>query len=211
MFKLPEVKILLIGLLIAGAVFGWMRFGDEIAARLGGGGSDFLQGVSFGLEEEDGEPAGAGAPDGTDATSPGAPADRQYASAEYNFSFLYPEGFKLTEFSERGGYMVLVRSAEGEAAFQVFITPYDEPAESLTAERIHRDLPDLVMRDVGAFSFGETTAGRQVAGLTFISEGPPFDVSREVWFVRGGHLYQVSAYLADQDALQAVLRTWRFE
>jgi len=128
-----------------------------------------------------------------------------YVSSRYGFRFRLPEGWRVTELEDRGGEMILARQAEGGGAFQIFITPYDEPVESFSVARVQRDLPDLVMTAPTTFALSDG------AGLTFVSEGPPFGESREIWFVRAGRLYQMSAYLSDEELLREVLQTWRFE
>ena len=134
------------------------------------------------------------------------PSWRSYVSEVYNFSFRHPANFYISQFPENKGEIILVRDRIGENSFQIYITPYDEPANSLTAQRVRRDLPSLIMENIQEFLIGN-----EASGLAFISKSEAFNISREVWFVRGEHLYQISAYLESQDSLQEILRTWKFD
>lgn len=129
----------------------------------------------------------------------------QFASKEYNFTFQYPENFSVSAFDDRGGHVVLVQQAEGETAVEIFITDWDEPASAVTPDRIKQDLPDLTIRNPKKMRMaGEGSA------LTFVGKSKKFGTTREVWFARRGHLYQIITPAGGQDFLASLLETWNF-
>ncbi|MEX0919022.1 MAG: hypothetical protein WDZ85_03640 [Candidatus Paceibacterota bacterium] len=163
---------------------------------------DYLDQSLFGLAETVSEPTG---PTNQPAVLPDY--NQTYVSTDFGFRFRFPENLRFSTFAERNGQMILANSATGAGnAFQIFISPFDEPADSLTPDRLRQDLPDLVVKKPEVFKLAD-----RASGLAFVSDGPPFGESREVWFVYQNHLYQISAYLDNDALLQNILRTWRFE
>lgn len=129
--------------------------------------------------------------------------EKNYRSTSFGFSFRVPENFTIGEFDEGGGRVVLINTGEGQSAFQIFISPYDEEASSLTVERIQEDVPDLAIREPETMRM---TGGQSV--LTFVGEDSIFGVTREVWIVHSGNLFQIMAPVETQDELAKTLETW---
>lgn len=128
---------------------------------------------------------------------------QRYSSGQYGFTFLAPEGFSVGEFDEAGGRMILVNAENGETAFQIFITPFDDSAGTLTIERIQEDVPGLSIREPENMSM---TGGQSV--LTFIGDDSAFGTTREVWIVHKNNLFQVVTMIERQDDLARILETW---
>ena len=133
---------------------------------------------------------------------------KEFRDAGRGFSFRYPNHLSVSNFADAsGGEIILVQSPEQAEGFQIAISPFDEPGTTLTADMIERDIPDLAIRDSQDLLLGETGKG-----VAFISDNPSFGGnSREVWFVYGGDLYQISTYARLDPLLQSVLGTWKFE
>jgi hypothetical protein len=129
----------------------------------------------------------------------------QFVSKPYNFTFQYPQRFSVSAFDDRGGHVVLVQQEGGQTAVQIFITDWDEPTNAVTPERIKQDLPDLQIRNRGKMQM----AGKGDA-LTFVGESEQFGTTREVWFARRGHLYQIITPVGGQEFLANLLETWQF-
>jgi hypothetical protein len=129
--------------------------------------------------------------------------EKGYRSTHFGFTFRVPEGFTIGEFDEGGGRVVLVNTGDGESAFQIFISPYDEGAQSLTVERIQEDVPNLTIREPETL---QMTGGQSV--LTFVGEDDVFGVKREVWMVHKGNLFQIMATVEKQEELARILETW---
>ena len=126
-----------------------------------------------------------------------------YENEKYRFSFKYPEGFTPREFSDELGDVVVVEKS-GEEGFQVFVTPFDEPGP-VTPERILLDVPEMII---------ESPQSVNIAGvetLVFFTPEEGLGKTREVWFVREGHLYQVSARSEFDAELSKIMATWKFQ
>jgi len=131
----------------------------------------------------------------------------EYTSPDYGFSFKYPKGFNATELSDDNGDTVLVQKPEEKSGFQVYITPFDEE-EPLTGARILQDLPASEVIDPKDVLIGE---GKAINAVIFLSTSPSFGKTREIWFVYGGFLYQVTTYEGQDDFIGPILETLRFE
>lgn len=135
---------------------------------------------------------------------------RAYVNDVYGFSFRYPEGLSVSDMPEETGDLVLVQGLD-QNSFQIFITPFDEPAAELTHVRIQADLPGIKIDNAQNIVFG----GGNIPALIFESENQSIGKTREIWFVwppeplpHGNYLYQVTAY-SDTDAfLGPILETW---
>ncbi len=187
--------------------------------RQGGGGES-----DNGAGETVGEPAArqADTPERGEVKEVQGGQAKRYVSEPYGFSFQVPSDFSLGEFDEAGGRLVLVQapsagsgqgtggqddpSSTSGPTFQVFITAWDEPEQSLTPERIREDVPDLVIRRPEALSM----EGGSRQALTFVGESERFGTTREVWMVNDGWLFQVITSAENQKALSKILNTWQF-
>lgn len=129
-----------------------------------------------------------------------------YESEKYSFSFKYPSNFSVDELSVKDGSgdIILVQEKSGEIGFQVFISQFDETG-SLTPERIKRDLPNITIENPQNVILSDG-----IVALIFISSDPTIGETREVWFVKGGYLYQVSTFAYLDSWLAGVMSTWRF-
>lgn len=148
-------------------------------------------------------------PQGQLAVSPSSET-KKYTHPSLGFSFAYPASFSISAFGspyDGEGDTILLQSGEEEKGLQVLITSFDEDIP-LTEERIHHDIPDLVMSDVGPRILGR--GEKTVQAIVFMSTNSFMGKSREAWFVRGGLLYQISVPESTQDVLITVLDSWEF-
>lgn len=132
-----------------------------------------------------------------------ASAVARYVHPDSSFSFSYPEGFtpKLQSDGEDGEVVVL---ENGEIGVQIAIVPFDEDI-ILTIERIKTDIPDLVM---------ERAEGVRVAGaeaVAFQSTNASTAASNEVWFIRGGKVYMISAPQGGEALVSGIITTWKWD
>lgn len=143
----------------------------------------------------------------------GGELPQTYADDVYDFSFKHPDGFSALKMPDAGGDLILVQGP-ADKTFQVFVSPFDEPASELTSDRIKFDLPDMEVINPEQIAIG----GEGIPALMFNSKHESLGDTREVWFVwppdplpHGNYLYQISAY-ANLDAfLGPILETWRFQ
>jgi hypothetical protein len=120
----------------------------------------------------------------------------------YKFSFLYPQDYKAGAFSQEDGEYILVQK-EGERGVQIFVMPFDEPAENLTAERLKQDIPDIVISNSQIIDLVKTK------GLYFQGEAG-FGKTHEFWFVYQGKVFQLSAPLESGDLVETIISTLKF-
>lgn len=127
-----------------------------------------------------------------------------HTSSNKFFSFDYPSDFSAAEFLEGDEAVVLLRTRTGRTFFQMRVAEFDEPGP-ITAERIREDIPDLVIENAQSVFIG----GGQIMALLFNSEGEG-QKTREVWFVGGGLLFQVSAQPNGDAVLGPILESLTF-
>ncbi|MDO8594907.1 MAG: hypothetical protein Q7R93_05380 [bacterium] len=129
-----------------------------------------------------------------------------YKNAKYRFSFKYPEGYTVRSIPDEatGGDIVLVQDLAGKAGVQIALSPFDEPNAVLTPNRVEQEAGITVE------SPQDVLIGKSGKGLAFIGHGTDFGTSREVWFVFGTTLYQMSTYIEWDELLKNVLSTWQF-
>lgn len=119
-----------------------------------------------------------------------------YQNDTYGFSFALSEGATTTSVPDESGETILI-----QGKVQIYIMPFDEDIV-LTAERIKKDIPDLKMGDEKSAKVGETSA----VSFTDLDQN-----TREIWFVRGGYLYQVSSVSADEKVTEEIMESWRWK
>lgn len=135
-----------------------------------------------------------------------------YTNPNFAFSFVPPTGFVATafeDFDQAGTPVttVVVEDQTKKSGAQIVISPWDESPETLTPERIMRDIPNMRVSGVTV---------RDVANIgtviEFESDNADFGgSSREVWFVAHGDLYQMSTNREDRAVLDPILATWKFQ
>lgn len=139
-----------------------------------------------------------------------SPVTKKYTHALIGFSFTYPSVFTVSSFGsvyDSSGETILLQNDGGKKGLQVLITPFDEDTV-LTAVRIHRDIPGMVMSNVSPRTLG--APGRSAQAIVFTSNNSLMGESREAWFVREKRLYQVSAAVDIGDTFMSVLDSWQF-
>lgn len=131
-----------------------------------------------------------------------------FRHSAYRFSFKYPEGFRanILPDAESGGETILVQDVSKNAGFQIHLEPYDDPDTDITAERLARDIPEMIVKEPQEVQIG--ASGQAGKGLAFIATDTG---TREVWFIFGGTLFQLTAPIENDALLQRVLGTWTFK
>lgn len=138
------------------------------------------------------------------------PLTKGYENEAYEFSLNMPENFEASEIDNgEEGRTILLQDAGGNG-IQIAVSPFDEDTGAgytLTQERIEHDVPDLKIVDAQPVEVGSN-----YRGLAFKSDNGAFGgASREVWFVFGGNLYQISTYDRLDDLLKQIFATWQFK
>ena len=129
-----------------------------------------------------------------------------FTSGTYGFSFQYPPDFNITEVDENNGGNTILAEGTNKKSFQIFIAPFDEQG-SITPERIKKDLPGVAIENPQ----NVLIAGKTITALLFFGKGENLTRTREIWFVKNGNLYQVTAYDNMDSVVGPLLESLRFE
>jgi hypothetical protein len=122
-----------------------------------------------------------------------------YSNPQFHFALSYPANLQLQEYKEAGGaFTVTFQDIVADEEFQVYVTPYS--GTEITDAQFKLDEPSGVKID----PTDVTVAG--ASGIEFFSYAPRLDDTREVWFIHGGFLYEVTTY----KNFDAWLQSWRF-
>ena len=142
------------------------------------------------------------------ATSSFASAQtKKYENTLYGFSFNYPAGFTIREFSEEGRISLIIQNEETSQIFQIYITPFNDKNFEVTSERIKRDIPDLPFSNSA-----DVAVGGKANGVAFFSENEAFKgKTAEVWFADGKIFFQTTASAKDARLLEEIVKSWRFK
>jgi len=125
-----------------------------------------------------------------------------YRNAKYNFKLVHPAELQVTETENNGTFTVVFANSDATEAFQIFITPY--AGWFVSEERIAMDIPSgKIENPVDVLIDG-------VKGTIFFSEHAAVGETREVWFLHGDYLYEVTAPKLLDEWLSHIMTTWRF-
>lgn len=128
---------------------------------------------------------------------------REYRSATYHFSLFYPQELSVTEHAEGGGAMTITFQNVGDSTgFQIFIVPYT--GTQVSEERFRRDEPSGIRKSLTTVSVDGAVAAAFYSANTMLGE------TREVWFLHGGYLYEVTTLKSLDSWLASILATWKF-
>ena len=133
---------------------------------------------------------------------------KKYENTQYGFSFNYPAGFTVSEFTEEEGRIsLIIQNEETKQAVQFFITPYNDNSFEVSSERIKRDIPDLPFSNSA-----DVVVGGKANGAAFFSENEAFKgQTAEVWFADGKIFFQATASAKDARLLEEIVKSWRFK
>jgi hypothetical protein len=130
-----------------------------------------------------------------------------HTNTEHHFSFKYPDGYTVRELTADGGDTILVEDDATHKGIQIYMTAYAGGDTTITPERVRSEVPGMTVSNSQPLNIG---AGNGT-GLAFESNNPAFGgASREVWFIFGDTLYQISAYPEYDALLRALFATWTF-
>ena len=127
-----------------------------------------------------------------------------YRSDLYGFSLKFPGGLKTTFFQDGNTDIVAISDGATGLGVQIAITPFDEPDTNITAERVKKDIPDIIINDPQ-----EVTLGSLGKGIAWI-DGEGVNGRRQVWFAARGYLFQLTAPILFDATLKKMLNTWVF-
>jgi hypothetical protein len=134
---------------------------------------------------------------------------KQFQNVQYSFSVYMPPQLTGNIFDEGGGaHTFTFEDVEGAQGFQVFVVPYNET--TISEERFRMDNPSGIRKEPVDVVIGGLEELGGVRAVTFFSENPIMGETREVWFIRGNYLYEVTTYKSFDAWLSGIMNTWRF-
>ena len=131
------------------------------------------------------------------------PGFREYHNPFYGISILYPDTFSVSEYPEPVTKLTTVfEDPASDFTFQVHVLPYGDA--QITETRLKLDIPSGIMRNPLDIMVGGVRA------TMFESEDASLGATREVWFLNGGFLYEITTPIAHDAALSEIMRSWEF-
>ncbi len=197
---------LLIVLVAAIAAYAWHGRSGMIASPAS---EQLSEGVEWG------NPASATA-EAEKAASSLAEASERYRDAELGISFSYPKGLKASVVRESavidgpedwdanispGNKALLVQDISKNIGIQISTMPFEELLNTLTEDRIRGDLGIPIAK----YSIIKIGKDQDIEAVTFVSGDKV--LSREVWFIKAGTLFQAVSYQSSEPLMVAILKT----
>jgi len=146
-------------------------------------------------------PVSIAAPDAAPDTPPSGM--KEYRNTNFHFSLFYADDLTVSGHPVAGGALVvLFQDQAAGRGFQIFVTPYAQP--KITPERFAMDEPSGVLNDPVNIVIDGAPA------TEFFSTNEAMGASREIWFVYGGFLYEVTTPQQLDSWLSQFTGTWRF-
>lgn len=128
---------------------------------------------------------------------------KEFRSDLYGFSLLYPSDLTAKLIDEGSGAATVTfendKTIEG---FQIFIVPFD--GAQITDDRFKKDIPLGVRKNIQNITIDGAT------GASFFSEDATLGETAEVWFIRGGYLYEVNTFKDRAEWLSSIMSSWKF-
>lgn len=185
------MRVILIGLVVA-AVTGGVAFLLLPSSSL-----------SVSLPELSGENAAAK----TDATYTDEDAGggvKKFTDKQYGFSLVHPADLKASKKEEGPGASTITFENDSTAqGFQIFVTPFE--GTQITDARFKLDEPSGVRDNL------QNVTIDGVSGASFYGKDAQLGDTAEVWFIRYGFLYEITALKVDAEWLSTIMATWKFK
>lgn len=126
-----------------------------------------------------------------------------YWNDDFAFSLFYPEGMLINEYPERNGGMTAVfYNKESDEGFQVYAVAYFE--DTITEEQFKRDVPSGVRKNESRGTIHRTES------VEFESEDVALGPTFEVWVIKYGYLYEITAPIDQRGLVEQIIKDWRF-
>ena len=133
-----------------------------------------------------------------------APAGyKEYYDSRYRFSFFYPDDLAVKAYDEGSGAATITfQNPDTVQGFQIFVVPYG--ATQVTEDQFRKDEPSGVREGLQGIVVDGAT------GASFYSTNPALGDTAEVWFIHGGHLYEVTTLKPLAPWLSGIMQSWKF-
>lgn len=128
---------------------------------------------------------------------------REYQNTTYHFSLFYPQELIVSEHSEGGNATTITfQNIERGEGFQIFVVPYTE--SQISDARFKKDVPSGVRTNLTNATIDGVTAA------LFYSTNIALGETREIWFIHGGYLFEVTTLKSLDSWLDEIIQTWKF-
>ena len=129
---------------------------------------------------------------------------RLYKNLLFHFSLTYPQNLQVREYDDgTSASTIPFEAAAGKPGFQIFIVPYSE--NQITSQQFKKDVPSGIIREPVDIIIGGHRA------TMFYSQDVVKNETREVWFIKDGFLYEITAAASLDTWLAQILSTWHFD
>lgn len=131
---------------------------------------------------------------------------RSFEYDKTGLAFSYGSDYSVRLVPDQGIDTIVVQSKmDASSGLQIAVLPYDDDPSTLTFQKIMADIPDMKVErpQVGTLPFGSQA-------LSF-ETGDGALRTREVWFARDGHVYQMSAPIGSSGLIESTIASMEFE
>jgi hypothetical protein len=126
-----------------------------------------------------------------------------YSNPQFHFSVDYPSNLQMHTYQEPGGgFTAAFQDPTDNVGFEVYVTPYS--GTQITEDRFRIDEPS------GVIDQRTTVTIDGVPATAFYGSNTIMGDTREVWFIKGGLLYEVTTYKQLDTLLAQIMQTWTF-
>jgi hypothetical protein len=109
----------------------------------------------------------------------------------------------VQSYSENGGaFTVAVQDPTTNVGFEVYVTPYSD--RQITDAQFKTDEPSGVVNQLTDMTIDGAPA------TMFYGNNSIMGDTREIWFIHGGFLYEVTTYKQLDSWLAPIMQTWQF-
>jgi len=136
------------------------------------------------------------------ATRNAPKGSKTYRNTDYRFELFYPDDLTVKERDEGNNATTVTFEKESGEGFQIFIVPYGQ--RQVSRDRFAMDEPSgIIEKPIDVIING-------VRGTMFFGKNGIMGDTREVWFIRGGYLFEVTTYKELDAWLSQIMATWKF-
>jgi hypothetical protein len=126
-----------------------------------------------------------------------------YDNQHYHFSVYYPPTLQLHTYDEEGGgFTAAFQNPTTNVGLEVYVTPYS--GTQITEQEFKLDEPSGVMNQPTHVTIDGVQA------TMFFGSNSVMGDTREIWFIHGGFLYEVTTYKQLDSWLAPIMQTWQF-
>lgn len=128
---------------------------------------------------------------------------REYRNLLFRFSLVYPQELTVREYDDgTSASTITFEDAAGKKGFQIFIVPYAE--KQITKAQLKKDIPSGIIEQPTDIIVDGTPA------TMFWSKDRVLGETREVWFIKDGFLFEITAKRELDAWLSSVMSRFSF-